>query len=158
MPQRATSSDFPANARKALADVNLQKALEKMRSGFVEKRLAAAGRLPEFDALRDASRDIKDHVLANLDYYLERFEARVIEQGGEVHWCVDAAEARDAILGICQAAGARTVTKSKSRRRPTTSSCTVCRARLLLERLPRPRSLRSLNRRQSKGSRRLSGL
>ena len=47
MPHRATTVDFKANARKAMADVNLQKALEKMRSGFVEKRLAATGRLPE---------------------------------------------------------------------------------------------------------------
>ena len=114
MPQRATTANFNANARKALADANLQKALTKMRSGFVEKRLAAASRLPEFDALRDASRDIKDHVLANLDYYLERFEARVVEQGGQVHWCADAAEARQVILGLCQAAGAKTVTKSKT--------------------------------------------
>src|SRR5690606_16100168 len=31
-----------------------------------------------------------------------------------VHWCRTAAEARETILGICRAAGARTVTKGKS--------------------------------------------
>ena len=35
-------------------------------------------------------------------------------QGGEVHWCRTAAEARDAVLAICRAAGARTVTKGKT--------------------------------------------
>ena len=114
MTGRATTPDFEANARRAMADANLQQALEKMRSGFVEKRLEAAARLPEFEALRDQSRDIKDHVLANLDHYLERFEAKVIEQGGHVHWCADAAAARDTILGLCRSAAARSVTKSKS--------------------------------------------
>ena len=114
MTGRATTPDFEANARRAMADANLQQALEKMRSGFVEKRLEAAARLPEFEALRDQSCDIKDHVLANLDHYLERFEAKVIEQGGHVHWCADAAAARDTILGLCRSAAARSVTKSKS--------------------------------------------
>ena len=114
MPHRATTVDFPANAAKAMADTNLQKALEKMRSGFIEKRLAATGRLPEFNDLRDEARDIKDHVLANLDHYLERFEAQVVAQGGHVHWCRDATEARAVILDLCQDAEARSVTKSKS--------------------------------------------
>ena len=50
MPHRATTVDFPANARKAMAGANLQKALEKMRSGFIEKRLAATG-FAEFQPL-----------------------------------------------------------------------------------------------------------
>ena len=33
-------------------------------------------KLPEFEALRDQGRDIKDHVLEHLDFYLEEFEAR----------------------------------------------------------------------------------
>ena len=34
--------------------------------------------------------------------------------GGKVHWCATADEARDAVLTICRAANARTVTKGKS--------------------------------------------
>ncbi len=113
MPQ-ATARRFKDNARRGLADATLQAALAKMKVGFVEKRAAAARRLPEFDALRDASRAIKDHTLAHLDFYLERFEARVREHGGQVHWCRTAAEARAAILEICRSVGARTVTKGKS--------------------------------------------
>ena len=43
------------------------------------------GRLPEFEQLRDQARDVKNHVLAHLDYYLERFEAQVTAAGGQVH-------------------------------------------------------------------------
>ena len=34
-------------------------------------------RLPEFEALRDSARDIKDHTLAHLDLYLEAYERKV---------------------------------------------------------------------------------
>ncbi|MFQ5957807.1 MAG: LutB/LldF family L-lactate oxidation iron-sulfur protein [Alphaproteobacteria bacterium] len=109
-----TSPAFQENAARALDDADLQKALVRMKAGFIDKRRRAVERLPEFDALRDSARDIKDHVLDNLDLYLERFEARVVESGGEVHWCADAHAARNKVLELCRAAGARSVTKSKS--------------------------------------------
>ena len=34
--------------------------------------------MPEFELLRDQARDIKDHVLAHLDVYLEKFELETI--------------------------------------------------------------------------------
>jgi len=110
----STSRQFKDNARTALRDENLQGALKRLASGFPERRLEAAARLPEFEALRDQARGIKNHVLDNLDYYLEAFEDRVIESGGKVHWCDDAQAARQTILDICRKTGARTVTKSKS--------------------------------------------
>ncbi|MCP6151378.1 4Fe-4S ferredoxin, partial [Klebsiella pneumoniae] len=82
--------------------------------GFIGRRTAAAGLLPEFDALRDSARDIKNHTLAHLDLYLERYETKVRAAGGHVHFAVDAAEARDIVTDICRRLGAKTVTKGKS--------------------------------------------
>jgi len=110
----ATTHRFKRNAKEALGDSTLREALDMLAQGFPEKRLNAMARLSEFEDLRDQARDIKNHVLENLDLYLERYETRVTEQGGHVHWCRDAAEARQAILGICRDADAKTVTKSKS--------------------------------------------
>ncbi len=110
----STAATFKENAKQALADANLRDALAKLSDGFPAKRRDAAARLPEFEDLRDQARDIKKHVLANLGFYLEAFEARVVEAGGTVHWCRSAAEARTTILRICKQAGAKTVTKSKS--------------------------------------------
>ncbi len=110
----STASTFKDNAHRALGDANLQKAMGHVRQGFIEKRAAVAAKLPEFEDLRDQARDIKNHVLANLDLYLQRYEAKVKESGGQVHWCATAEEARQAVLQICQRAGARTVTKGKS--------------------------------------------
>ncbi|HVG80932.1 MAG TPA: LutB/LldF family L-lactate oxidation iron-sulfur protein [Methylomirabilota bacterium] len=111
---QATSRAFKENAHRALRDPDLQVALAKMKQGFIERRATAAARLPEFETLRDQGRAIKDHTLANLDFYLTRFEERVIETGGQVHWAEDAEAARDIVLEICRKAGARTVTKGKS--------------------------------------------
>ena len=109
-----TSPNFKQNASRALHDVQLQKAMNHVKSGFIDKRAKAVEALPEFDALRDNARDLKNHTLAHLDLYLEAYEAKVRASGGEVHYAETAAEARDLILGICQRAGAKTVTKGKS--------------------------------------------
>ncbi len=109
-----TSPTFKKNAREALDDAQLQKALGNVRSGFIDKRQKAIDALPEFDALRDRARDIKNHTLDNLDLYLEAYEAKVVASGGHVHWAETAEDARRIILDICRSVDARTVTKGKS--------------------------------------------
>jgi L-lactate dehydrogenase complex protein LldF len=108
------SPEFKASAKIALKDVSLQKALGNLRDGFPGKRAAAVARMPEFDQLRDQARDLKNHTIENLDFYLEQFESNVIKQGGQVHWALDAQAANQAILEICRNADAKTVTKGKS--------------------------------------------
>ena len=69
MSVHPTSPQFKANAKKALADTQLQRALGNVKKGFIEKRRAAADRLPEFEAMRDSARDIKDsHTLRASGY------------------------------------------------------------------------------------------
>jgi L-lactate dehydrogenase complex protein LldF len=109
-----TSNDFKENVRVALGDVQLQRALNHVRSNFIGKRAKAVAGLPEFEELREAARDIKNHTLDHLDLYIEAYEARVAAAGGHVHFAETAADARDIILGICRRVGARTVTKGKS--------------------------------------------
>jgi L-lactate dehydrogenase complex protein LldF len=111
---RPTSANFHENVDKALVDKTLQKALKKTAVGFPMLRRVSIGALPEFDSLRDDAVRIKSDVLDNLDYDLERFEKKAIEQGGKVHWCKDIAEANATVLRICKDAGAKTVTKGKS--------------------------------------------
>ncbi|HXQ53240.1 MAG TPA: LutB/LldF family L-lactate oxidation iron-sulfur protein [Stellaceae bacterium] len=110
-----TSRAFPENAHRALGDAILQQSLGiMMRQGFAVRRAKVVARLPEFEALREEARALKDHVLEHLDFYLETFERNVKARGGLVHWCRTAEEARATVLEICRAAGARTVTKGKT--------------------------------------------
>ena len=115
---QSTSPAFKDNARAALADQQLQKALKHVKSGFIDKRAKARARLPEFEDLRDAARDIKNHTLANLDFYLERYEEKVQTSGGVVHWAATAEEAQAAILKICREAEAKVVQERLARVRP----------------------------------------
>ena len=111
---KPTSHAFSDNARRALNDATLQQALAKAGVGFVDKRRAALSDLPEFDALREAGRAIKDHTLANLDHYLLRFEQQLLASGGQLHWAETPEQACAAVLDICKRAGAKMVAKGKS--------------------------------------------
>ena len=110
----ATSHDFVDNARRELASPTLRRALGMAGTGFPARRAEAIARLPEFEALRDQGKAIKDHAIAYLDYYLELYEKNVIAAGGVVHWARDAAEARAQVLNICRSVDAKIVTKGKS--------------------------------------------
>ena len=111
---QATSQHFKRNAHAALADADLQRSLGVLETNFIARRKLVADKLPEFDALRDAARDIKNHTLAHLDLYLEEYESRVVAQGGHVHYAATAADARALVLDICRKLNAATVTKGKS--------------------------------------------
>ena len=108
------TATFKAGASKALADVKLAKALAGLPGGLVAQRTAAKARVPEFDTLRTAARDIRDHTLAHLDLYLEAFTEKAEAAGSRVHWASDAAEARAIIANLVLERGARLIAKGKS--------------------------------------------
>ncbi len=110
----ATSHAFKQNAHEALHDVVLQRALLNLKAGFQDRRAHTVAQLPEWEALRERGKAIKDHTLAHLDFYLERYAATVEAAGGKVHWARTGAEMRDIVLEICRSVDARTVTKGKS--------------------------------------------
>lgn len=114
MNAHVTSPDFKENAHRALHDPALQRALGNVETGFIGKRRKAAAKLPEFEALRDSARDIKNHTLAHLELYLEAYEAKVTAAGGHVHFAPTAADARDIVASICKRLGAKTVAKGKT--------------------------------------------
>ncbi len=111
---KPTTASFKDNARHALDDAQLQRALAGLKGGLVANRAIARSRLPEFEPLRDIGRDIKDHTLANLDLYLETYERNATAAGARVHWAATAADARNIILDICRQVNAKLVTKGKS--------------------------------------------
>ena len=110
----ADSARFPENVAAARRDPALMGALQRLQRDARAGRAETIARLPEFEALRDAAKEIRDGALANLAANLERFEENVIANGGKVHWCRDAAEACKAVTRICREAEARTVAKGKS--------------------------------------------
>ena len=110
----ADSARFPENVADARRDATLLGALGRLQRDARAGRVETIARLPEFETLRDAAREIRNGALANLAANLERFEENVFANGGEVHWCRDAAEACEAVARICREAEAKTVAKGKS--------------------------------------------
>jgi len=108
------SPEFKRRATQALHNPDLQRAMAKAKGGFVDKRRAVVEVLPEFEMLRHRAREIKEHTLQYLDFYLESFEQQVQAQGGQVHWASTPEQAREIILDLCHQANARSITKGKS--------------------------------------------
>ena len=105
---------FKARAGKALENPVLQSALKNLNTGFVEQRRKCAEALPEFEALRDLGKEICDHALANLDFYLRRYEEQVTAAGGHVHWASTSEDACRIVTDICRQAEAKKVIRGKS--------------------------------------------
>ena len=123
-----TSPAFKENAARALADARLQKALGTAKAPSCSAAPPRSADLPEFEALRDIGRDIKNHTLAHLDLYLEAYEAKVIAAGGQVHWCARRrGGARRSSSRSAARPAPRTVTKGKSMIAEEIGSTTISR-------------------------------
>jgi L-lactate dehydrogenase complex protein LldF len=105
---------FPDEARVALADTQLRRNMGKATQTIRAKRAAVVGELPDWEALREAGRAIKERTLRHFDHYLLQLEASVTRAGGHVHWARDAAEANRIITQLVAGHGAREVVKVKS--------------------------------------------
>ena len=108
------SLNFKENATRALADAQLQRALGKVKTGFMVKRAQARAALPEFDELRNARPESRTMCWPISISIWKSMSGGSIESGGHVHWARDAAEARQIVVALCRQAGAKTVTKGKS--------------------------------------------
>lgn len=108
------SIHFKARVAEKLNDSVLQKNLAKTRSKFVDKRARAMEELEDVEAHRAAAQTIRDRVLADLDLWLERFEAEATRRGATVLWAQDGAEVCRLTVEIAQRHGVTKAVKSKS--------------------------------------------
>ena len=108
------TSNFRQGSASALADDQVQRNLEGLYSGFHSARLAASAATSNWDELRDRGRQIKSHVIENLDYYLEQLAQNVERAGGKVFFAEDAKAASDYVVSVAASRGIDMVVKSKS--------------------------------------------
>ena len=110
----ASAPEFPAGAKAALGNAQLRRNVRHATDVIRGKRALVVGEMPDWEALRDAAQEIKEHTLRYLDVYLEQFEANCTRAGGHVHWARDADEANRIIVGILKARREREVIKVKT--------------------------------------------
>ena len=81
---------------------------------FNRGRYAAVSRLPDYDALKDRARAIKEDAIARSPELLAQLEQSVRARGGHFFLARDAAEARRYIADVCRRASVRIAVKGKS--------------------------------------------
>jgi len=109
-----TAPAFPIAASAVLGDTQLRKNVRHATDVIQAKRARVVGEMPDWQALRESGRQIRAHTMRHLEHYLEEFERKCTAAGGTVHWAPDAAAAREIVLRLVAAAGAREVIKIKS--------------------------------------------
>ena len=112
------SMHFKARAGAKLADVTLQANLKSFKGKFVGGRAKVVAEYDreggDFEGLRDAGAAVRDRTLANLDAWLERFEAEAQRRGATVLWAENGADVARLVLEIAKRHGVKKVVKSKS--------------------------------------------
>jgi L-lactate dehydrogenase complex protein LldF len=109
-----TSPAFPIAAREMLEDTQLRKNVRHATEVIQAKRARVVSEMPDWQQLRESGRQIREHAMANLDYYLEEFERNCTRAGGQVHWARDGEEAKRIVTALVKASGSDEVIKIKS--------------------------------------------
>ncbi|MET8418177.1 LutB/LldF family L-lactate oxidation iron-sulfur protein [Streptomyces sp. NPDC005134] len=105
---------FPKAAHDSVRDSTLRDNLRKATHTIRDKRAVAVAELADWEQLREAGKQIKDHTLRHLDQYLVQLEEAVTAAGGTVHWAADAVEANRIVAELVKATGETEVVKVKS--------------------------------------------
>lgn len=101
-------------AAKFIADAPRTAWHDKALFAVRTKRDKMMHEVPEWEALREASSQIKRHTLSHLAHYLEEFERNATANGIVVHWAADADEMNRTVWELISAHGGKNLIKSKS--------------------------------------------
>lgn len=112
--EAAQAPPFPEAAERLLTNTQLRHNVRHATDVIRGKRAKVVSEMPDWEELREAGRQIKQHTLRHLDFYLEQFESACTRAGGQVHWARDADEANRIIISLLQARAATEVIKVKT--------------------------------------------
>ena len=110
------SGSFVSHYQRALANPTLQRALTTATGKALQARSLAVEQIGEHEwqSLRERARQIKEHTVNHLDFYLDKFATEVERAGGRVFWAQTAQDARDYIVKIAHSHRIKVVVKGKS--------------------------------------------
>jgi L-lactate dehydrogenase complex protein LldF len=107
-------ADLKTRSGAALKDEFLRGAVRFTVDRLRTAKSKSVEALGGWDEWRDRGRAIRAHTVEHLDYYLDQFCTNATALGATVHFTADAAEAREKVVELTRAAGAKLVVKSKS--------------------------------------------
>src|ERR1700676_4483459 len=107
-------ADFFESSTAAVADHELRRKLESASARHLDHFAQVKAEFPPYDDERDAAHRIKTDAIAHLDELLIELTSKLEERGCKVFFAEDAADARDYIVALAKAKGAKNVVKGKS--------------------------------------------
>lgn len=105
---------FKQRVEQQVNNEMVRKALVKAQETIGANRQRMVDELGNWEEWRDDAKQIRNHVLANLDAYLYQLSEKVTQNGGHVFFAETAEEATDYIKKVAKAKNAKKIVKSKS--------------------------------------------
>ena len=107
-------STFREKSAIKAADLNHRKTINYNIGKYNAVVPVGKRQFADLEFARKKAKNTKWKALETLDIQLEKFEKNLLAKGGKVIWAVDAAQAREAILKICNERNCKSLVKSKS--------------------------------------------
>jgi L-lactate dehydrogenase complex protein LldF len=114
MSIRTSEQALKPRIKQKLDDSFMRKAIRGAQDLINKKREDRFSELGNYEKWRDLAADIREHVIENLDYYLDQFSTNAEKAGATVYFAKDAAEANDIAKKIFKTKNAKKAVKSKS--------------------------------------------
>ena len=105
---------YPTASAQALKDKPGVRETVISATNIANKKRSAAYQQIALDMWRNWGRDVKSHVLTNLDRYLEQAEEQLLANGAKVHWAETAHDALGLLEKIVSDHGIGSAVKAKS--------------------------------------------
>ncbi|MCG3887390.1 iron-sulfur cluster-binding protein [Photobacterium leiognathi] len=114
MSMKTSNQKFKDRIHVKMKDESMRAAVANAQERMFKNRAIAAEKLGNWEEWREMGMDIRNHVLENLDYYLQQLSDNVENNGGHVYFAATAEDATNYIEKIIQQKNAKKVVKSKS--------------------------------------------
>lgn len=114
MPMKTSQDGFQKRLDENMADQFMRSAVADAQTRMFSGRAKAAEQLGHWDEWREIGKTIRNHVLENLDYYLQQLSDSVQKNGGHVFFAKTAADAQEYIKSVVSSENAKHIVKSKS--------------------------------------------
>lgn len=114
MSMKIGEETFKKAVKTELKDTFMRGAVSSAQDRLRERKLKAQEELGNWEEWRSHSEEIRQHTLANLDYYLNMLAENVSKRGGHVFFAETAEEANEYVQQVLKDKNAKKVAKSKS--------------------------------------------
>ena len=114
MAMKTSSDNFKDRVDKGIDNAFARKAVQKAQGVIGARRGNAVEEVGNWEDWRNAGKEIREHVLQNLDYYLHQLSENVSKRGGHVFFAQTKEEATEYIRNVVVSKNAKKIVKAKS--------------------------------------------